>query len=200
MIAIIDYGMGNLYSVSKALQKMGAQAGIITQPEQMDGAQALILPGVGAFGQGMARLRERGFPEAIRGYISTGRPVMGICLGLQLLFEESDEMGQHEGLGIFAGRVTRFQGSLVVPHMGWNQIWPTQPSAILRGVEPGSYAYYVHSYYAEPSDPSIIYATTDYGIDFASVVGRDNVFGLQFHPEKSQTVGLQILRNLVDML
>ena len=200
MIAIIDYGMGNLHSVSKALQKLGAQTSIITHPAEMDGAQALILPGVGAFGQGMERLREQGFPDTIRDFVSTGKPVLGICLGLQLLFEESDEMGHHEGLGLFPGRVTRFQGSLVVPHMGWNQIWPTQPSAILRGVEPGSYAYFVHSYYAEPSDPAIIVATTDYGIDFASVVGRDNVFGLQFHPEKSQRVGMQILQNLVGML
>lgn len=200
MIAIIDYGMGNLYSVSKALQSLGAETRIITQPAETNGAQALILPGVGAFGQGMERLRERGFPAAIRAFVATGRPVLGICLGLQLLFEESDEMGHHEGLGVFTGRVTRFQGSMVVPHMGWNQIWPVQPSTILDGVEPGSYAYFVHSYYAEPSDPGIIYATTDYGIDFASVVGRDNVFGLQFHPEKSQRVGMQILRNLVGML
>jgi glutamine amidotransferase len=126
---------------------------------------------------------------------------MGICLGLQLLFETSDEMGEYEGLGLFPGRVTRFPPSeLVVPHMGWNQLWPQGDAEILAGVTPGSYAYFVHSYYAEPADPDIIYATTDYGIDFASVVGQDNVLGLQFHPEKSQHVGLTILRNFVRML
>lgn len=201
MIAIIDYGMGNLHSVSKALEKAGATSRIITSPEQIGDAKALIIPGVGAFGMGMDHLRQAGFVEAIRDHVDAGGVLVGICLGLQLLFEGSDEMGQHEGLGLFPGCVTRFPPSeLVVPHMGWNQLWPQQDVPLLAGVEPGSYAYFVHSYYAAPTDSSVVYATTDYGLDFASVVGRGNVYGMQFHPEKSQQVGLRMLRNLVNML
>jgi glutamine amidotransferase len=200
MIAIIDYGMGNLHSVAKGLQRAGGEPRIISHPEEIGDAQALILPGVGAFGQGMERLRQVGFPEAIAEFRETGKPIMGICLGLQLLFEESEEMGQHQGLDLFPGRVLRFEPPLVVPHMGWNQIWPVKESPLLRGIEPGSYAYFVHSYYAAPSDPNVILATTDYGIDFASIVGMDNIYGLQFHPEKSQQVGLRILTNLVGLL
>lgn len=201
MIAIIDYGMGNLYSVTKALEKMGAPTRIVARAAELTGDErALVLPGVGAFGKGMEQLRRRGFVEAIPGFVATGKPFVGICLGLQLLFEQSVEMGEYRGLGLFPGRVVRFSGDLVVPHMGWNQVNPVQAVPLLAGVEPGSYAYFVHSYYALPADPALVWATTSYGVEFASVVGRDNVMGLQFHPEKSQSVGLRILRNLVASL
>ncbi len=200
MIAIIDYGMGNLHSVEKALQKVGAQTAIVAEPEGIKEAEALILPGVGAFGKGMENLHQRGFPQVVREWVAAGKPLLGICLGLQLLFEESEEMGIHEGLGLLPGRVMRFQGPLKVPHIGWNQIHPVQPSPILEGITDGSYAYFVHSYYAQPADPTVVLATTDYGVEFASVVGKGNVFGLQFHPEKSQAVGLRILRNFVGSL
>ena len=198
MIAIIDYGMGNLHSVEKALQKVGARTAIVTEPEGIGRAKALVLPGVGAFGKGMENLRQRGFLQFIRQWATAGRPLLGICLGLQLLFEESEEMGRHEGLKVLPGQVVRFQGPLKVPHIGWNQIHPVRPSPILEGIGDGSYAYFVHSYYAQPADPAIVLATTDYGLDFASVVGKGNVFGLQFHPEKSQAVGLRILRNFLE--
>jgi glutamine amidotransferase len=205
MIAIIDYGMGNLRSVQKALQKAGAEAEIYATPEGLERAEALVLPGVGAFGQGMENLRARGFLPAIHQRVENGTPLLGICLGLQLLFEESEEMGRHKGLGLFPGLVKRFGAApggepLKVPHIGWNQIHPVRPSALLEGIPAGSYAYFVHSYYAEPRDESVILATTDYGLDFASVVGRDHIFGLQFHPEKSQAVGLRMLQNFVAYL
>jgi glutamine amidotransferase len=205
MIAIIDYGMGNLRSVQKALQKSGAEAEVYATPGGMEEAEALVLPGVGAFGQGMENLRARGFLPVIYQSVNAGKPLLGICLGLQLLFEESEEMGRHQGLGLFPGLVKRFDTApgdapLKVPHIGWNQIHPVRPSALLEGIPAGSYAYFVHSYYAEPRDESIILATTDYGLDFASVVGRDKIFGLQFHPEKSQAVGLRMLRNFVAYL
>jgi glutamine amidotransferase len=201
MIAIIDYGMGNLRSVQKA----GAEAEIYATPEGLERAEALVLPGVGAFGQGMENLRARGFLPAIHQRVENGTPLLGICLGLQLLFEESEEMGRHKGLGLFPGLVKRFGAApggepLKVPHIGWNQIHPVRPSALLEGIPAGSYAYFVHSYYAEPRDESVILATTDYGLDFASVVGRDHIFGLQFHPEKSQAVGLRMLQNFVAYL
>lgn len=200
MIAIIDYGMGNLHSVHKALQKAGAEARILATPDGIEEAAALILPGVGAFGQGMANLRERGFLKAIQRHVAAGKPLLGICLGLQLLFEESEEMGQHPGLGLLAGRVRRFQGPVKVPHIGWNQIHLLRPAPLLQGIADGSYAYFVHSYYAEPRDEGVILATTDYGLDFASVVGQGNVYGVQFHPEKSQAVGLRMLRNFVELV
>lgn len=205
MIAIIDYGMGNLRSVQKALQKAGAEAEIYATPEGMEPAEALVLPGVGAFGQGMENLRARGFLPVIQRSVQEGKPLLGICLGLQLLFEESEEMGQHKGLGLFPGLVKRFGAApggqlLKVPHIGWNQIHAVRPSLLLEGIPADSYAYFVHSYYAEPRDESVILATTDYGLDFASVVGRDHIFGLQFHPEKSQAVGLRMLQNFVAYL
>jgi glutamine amidotransferase len=204
MIAIMDYGMGNLRSVQKALAKSGAEAAIFATAKDMESAadsvQALVLPGVGAFGQGMENLRARGFLPAIYRSVEAGKPLLGICLGLQLLFEESEEMGRHQGLGLFPGRVKRFMGPLKVPHIGWNQIHPLQSSFLLEGIPAGSYAYFVHSYYAEPRNPDVILATTDYGLDFASVAGRGKVYGLQFHPEKSQAVGLRMLQNFVASL
>lgn len=204
LITIVDYGMGNLRSVQKAFEHIGAAAAVSSDPEAIEAAPAVVLPGVGAFGDAMANLRRAGLVEPIRRAIGDGRPLLGICLGQQLLFEESEEMGRHQGLGVFRGRVLRFsEGAaderkpirLKVPHIGWNQIHLRRPSPLLAGVMDGDFVYFVHSYYVAPADPQVILATTDYGVDFASVVGRDNVFGIQFHPEKSQDVGLRILRN-----
>jgi glutamine amidotransferase len=192
VIVIIDYGMGNLRSVQKAFQKVGYEAEITTSPQRVRDASAVALPGVGAFGEAMSNLERAGMVRVLR-QAAASKPFLGICLGQQLLFEESEEMGAFEGLGILPGEVVRFNGPLKVPHIGWNQIHQVQPSPILTGVADGDFAYFVHSYYVAPSDPSIIVATTDYGISFASIVGRDRLFGLQFHPEKSQKVGLTML-------
>lgn len=200
MIAIIDYGMGNLRSVQKALQKVGAEAVITNERETIESAGAVVLPGVGAFGDAMANLRSQGLVETIKRVVERGTPLFGICLGLQLFFEESEEMGLHRGLGLFPGRVRRFDVGLKVPHIGWNQVHICRQSPLLDGLADGSYAYFVHSYYVEPAEDDSILTTTDYGLDFASIVGRGNVFGIQFHPEKSQDVGMRILRNFVTMV
>lgn len=199
MIAIVDYGMGNLRSVQKAFEKIGAEARVIQSPRDLISARGIVLPGVGAFGQAIDNLRAAGWVEPLCESSALGIPFIGICLGMQLLFESSEEMGQHEGLGILQGDVRRFTGELKVPQMGWNQIRIKQTSPLLRDVADGSYAFYVHSYYCAPCDPSVVLATTDYGIEFASVVARGNVFGAQFHPEKSQAVGLKMLENFVAM-
>jgi len=200
VIAIIDYGMGNLHSVAKAFEKAGAETAIVTQAAELREAGAIVLPGVGAFGRGMTNLQARGFVSAIQDAVAAGIPLIGICLGLQLLFAESEEMGEHQGLGLFPGRVRRLPRPLRVPHVGWNQLHVVRPSPLLAGIAEGSYAYFVHSYYADPADSSLVLATTDYGLDLASVVGRDRIYGLQFHPEKSQSVGLRILQNIVQSL
>lgn len=199
MIAIIDYGMGNLRSVQKAFEKIGAEAVVTSDEATIESASALVLPGVGAFGDAMANLREAGLVGSIYRAIEEGKPFLGICLGMQLLFEISEEMGVHQGLGVFKGRVMRFRVNLKVPHMGWNQIHIRRPDLLLRGVADGSYVYFVHSYYVQPADPKIVLATTDYGIDYASIIGRDAIYGIQFHPEKSQDVGLMILHNFAKM-
>jgi len=154
----------------------------------------VVLPGVGAFGEAMANLERAGLVSVLR-RAAAERPFMGICLGQQLLFEHSEEMGSHVGLGVLPGRVLRFRGPLKVPHMGWNQVLITRPSPLFSGVADGDFAYFVHSYYVAPSDPTVILARTDYGVSFASIVGRDRLFGLQFHPEKSQAFGLTLLAN-----
>lgn len=199
MIAIIDYGMGNLRSVQKALEHVGAQAVVTSDLETILGASAVVLPGVGAFGDAMMNLKRLGLVQVIKEVVAQDRPTLGICLGLQLLFEESEERGQHPGLGIFPGRVVRFRVSSWVPHIGWNGIHIQRPSPLLAGIEDGAFAYFVHSYYAEPTDRELVLATTDYEVDFPSVVGRGNLFGIQFHPEKSQEVGLKILANFARM-
>lgn len=195
MIAIIDYGMGNLRSVQKGFEKVGCRAEIVHRPEDLSKASAVVLPGVGAFKDAMDNLRAAGMIEAIFENIQAGKPFLGICLGFQLLFETSEEWGLHEGLGIFPGQVKRFGEGLKVPHMGWNQIEIQKESPILKGIPDLAAFYFVHSYYAEPADKEVTTTLTDYGIKFTSIVDRDNVFGIQFHPEKSSILGLKILEN-----
>ena len=200
MITMIDYGGSNLRSVQKALEFVGAQVEVTDDPAVVAQAEKLVLPGVGAFGAGMKALRERGLAEATIAAANNHIPLLGICLGMQFLFEVSEEMGEHAGLGLVRGRVVRFpQNGLVVPHMGWNQIEPTRAHPLLAGIAPGSYSYFVHSYYCEPTDAAAILATTDYGHPFAAIIAQDNIYGIQFHPEKSQQVGLKILQNFVSL-
>ncbi len=189
--------MGNLRSALRGIEKAGGEARIIQSPREMIGADAIVLPGDGAFGHAMKNLREAGWVEPLKQACADGVPFLGICVGMQLLFETSEEMGTHEGLGIFAGSVKRFPKGLKVPQMGWNQLNIRQSNPLMRDVPNGGYTYFVHSYYCSPRDSSVTLATTDYGVDFASIVGRDNVWGTQFHPEKSQMVGLKILENFV---
>jgi glutamine amidotransferase len=200
MIAIVDYGVGNLRSVQRAFEYVGTEVTVTAHRGTIESALAVVLPGVGAFGEAMSNLERAGLTDVIRQVIVQGRLFLGICLGLQLLFEESEEMGQHRGLGVFGGQVKRFEVGLKVPQIGWNQIHIQRASPLLEGVADGSYAYFVHSYYVAPADPEIVLATTDYEIDYASIVGQGNVFGIQFHPEKSQAVGLRILRNFTALV
>ncbi len=197
MIAIIDYGMGNLRSVQKALEKVGAQAVITQNPSDIDAAQKVVLPGVGAMQPAMKKLEETGLTARIKKTIAANKPFLGICLGLQLLFEKSFEGGEVKGLGIIPGSVERFQ-SLKVPHMGWNQIQLRQAGCpLFKGISPLTNMYFCHSYFVNPKDKTVVAASTDYGVNFASSVAYKNIFGVQFHPEKSQTVGLALLRNFV---
>jgi glutamine amidotransferase len=202
MIALIDYGISNLRSVQKAFEHLNVPVTLTQDPEQVARADKLILPGVGAFSAGMEGLRQRSLVEPIKQAVKAGVPFIGICLGMQLLFDESEEVGQgfqpEKGLGLLAGRVVLMRGeSLQVPHMGWNQIQPLRDSPLLHGIVPGAYAYFVHSYICVPADEETVLATTDYGQEFASVVGKDNVWGIQFHPEKSQQTGLRVLQNFI---
>ena len=197
-IVIVDDGIGNLRSVQKAFHALGAVATISDQPNEVLGGDGVVLPGVAAFGDGMNNLRARGLDTVIREVVSRGTPFLGICVGLQLLFEESEEMGRHRGLGILPGRVVRFPAGLTVPHMGWNQIDVGRQAPVLEGVEDGSFAYFAHSYHAQTDSPAIVVATTEHGSPFPSVLAKDNVWAIQFHPEKSQAVGLTILRNFVE--
>ncbi len=195
MIAIADYGMGNLRSVEKAFQFLGHDAFVTDDPQRTRDASHLVLPGDAAFGDAMRKLRAAGWDTAIADHIATGRPFLGICVGLQLMFASSEEMGQHIGLDLFAGRCRRFPVQERVPQIGWNQISIQQPCAILDGVEEGSFFYFVHSYYVEADVESESVALTDYGLSYTSIAARDNIFGVQFHPEKSQQVGLRLLAN-----
>lgn len=199
-LVIVDYGVGNFRNVQKAFEAVGAAAEITDSIAAVEQAEAVVLPGVGAFGDAMRHLRARGLDQPVLAAAQAGKPVFGICVGLQLLFDESEEMGQHRGLGILSGKVVRFpdRPGLAVPHMGWNQIEPAQEHPLLRHLSPGDFAYFAHSYYAVPANPADIIACTEYGQPFPSMVGRENVCAIQFHPEKSQQVGLQILRNFVE--
>jgi imidazole glycerol-phosphate synthase subunit HisH len=221
-LVIVDYGVGNLRSVYKALEAAGAPARIVSTPAELVGATGIVLPGVGAFGDAAANLRRAGFERPLLDAIAAGVPLLGICVGMQLLFDESEEMGRHAGLGVIPGRVVRFArdltsgiqplGGLVgvqpakasipvrplkVPQIGWNQLHHTETDPLLADVPGGAYAYFVHSYYCAPADPTYTIASTDFGINYASIVRRGSVWGIQCHPEKSQAVGLRILRNFV---
>jgi glutamine amidotransferase len=195
-IVIVDYGMANLRSVQKAFEKVGHAALISGEPEQVRGADKVVLPGVGAFRDAIARLHEAHLAEPIREHIRAGKPFFGICLGLQLLFRKSYEDGEYDGLGVFGGEVVRFQESpgLKIPHMGWNQLRVVRPAPPLGGVAPGACVYFVHSYYARPTDAALVAAEADYPTPFAAAVWHENIFATQFHPEKSQAVGLEMLR------
>ena len=186
--------MGNLGSIDKALQYVGCATVITSSPQQLEDASGIVLPGVGAFDDCMRVLRDRGLTVVLRELIAAGKPYLGICLGLQMLFERSEE-GQEAGLGIFPGQVVRFAHDLKIPQIGWNQVWPNQPVPHLAGISPGSWFYFVHSYYVTPTDKSIIATTTEYGYEFCSAVYQDNVFACQFHPEKSQSTGIKLLEN-----
>jgi glutamine amidotransferase len=205
MIVIVDYGMGNLRSVHKALERVGFQASVTQDPAEVKKAAGLIVPGVGAFKKAMENLQELGLVNPIIEFVESGKPFLGICLGLQLLFSGSDEFGFQKGLSLFKGRVVRFPFShpaasppkdlLKVPHMGWNTVHIHKRPPVLDGIADGAYFYFVHSYYPVPEEQEIVATTTDYGGEFVSSVSRGNLFACQFHPEKSQSVGLNLLKN-----
>ena len=203
MIAIVDYGIGNLRSVEKALQSVGADARLVSKPELIRSADKVVLPGVGAFKDCVAALRASGLAEPTLEHISSGKPFMGICVGLQMLFDVGFEDGEHQGLGVLKGKCIRFDVDrtlgLKVPHMGWNQLNVQRTSPILKDLPEGCGVYFVHSYHVVPDDTNIVASTTDYGRPFVSSVWWENVLATQFHPEKSQKVGLQILANFAAM-
>jgi imidazole glycerol-phosphate synthase subunit HisH len=202
-IKIIDYGMANLRSVQKAFEQVGHRAEVVSEPEQIDAADKVVLPGVGAFQDAVATLRERGLDKPILRHIEKGKPFLGVCLGLQMLFDVGYEDGEHRGLGVLKGRCVRFDVDetmgLKVPHMGWNQLDVKSRSPLVKGLPEGCSVYFVHGYYVEPEDETVIATTTDYGRPFVSSVWRDNIMATQFHPEKSQKVGLQILANFANL-
>lgn len=202
MITIVDYQMGNLRSVQKGIERVGGEAKISSDPSEIRKAEKLILPGVGAFGDAMTEINRRNLADPIRDFVDSGRPFLGICLGLQLLFERGFEHGEHEGLGILSGDVVRFDlpdSDLKVPHMGWNTISKSAEPPILSEVADGSHFYFVHSFYVRPTDPDVVALTCNYGIDFCAMVWRDNLFATQFHPEKSQADGLKILSGFANL-
>ena len=198
-LAIIDYKMGNLKSISSGLKKVGANIEITQDKKIITESDGLVIPGVGAFGDAMQNLA--GLKSTILEQFEAGKPFLGVCLGFQLIFDESTEFGLHQGLGILKGRVIKLPETVVTPHMGWNQILiGEKDNPLLEGVADKSYVYFVHSFYPVPKNPKVIVATTDYGIEFPSIVGRDHVFATQFHPEKSSTVGLQMLTNFLKFI
>ena len=201
MIAIIDYGMGNLRSVQKGFERVGHAATITNDPHVVAKADHVVLPGVGAFADAIAELRRRDLVEPVREAISSGKPFLGICLGLQMLFDRGYEDGCHEGLGVLAGEVVRFQvpPEYKVPHMGWNELSIVRRPPMLAGIEEGTHFYFVHSYYVAPADPSVIAAQASYPEPFTAMVWRDNLVATQFHPEKSQAHGLRLLKNFAEM-
>lgn len=205
MIGIIDYEMGNLFSVSKALERLNVPYFVSENKDELIKADALILPGVGSFRDAMELLNESGLTTMIQEYVKSGKPLLGICLGMQLLFEESEENGLNKGLGILPGRVIRFSGetesgeSYKVPHMGWNKLSFIHPSPILKDIEE-DYVYFVHSYYVVTDDKEVVIADSEYDVKVPAVVGRGNVYGMQFHPEKSSHLGMELLRNFTRLV
>lgn len=194
-VAIIDYGVGNLRSVEKAFAATGCEAAITSDESLLRAAERLVLPGVGAFAACMNGLKERGFDRLVVERAKAGTPLLGVCVGMQMLFDESEEFGSTPGLGLLRGSVRRFKNDLVVPHVGWNRIQQKQFNALFEGIPDGSFCYFVHSYYCEPADDAVVAGDTDYGGRYASVVAKENICGVQFHPEKSQDIGLRMLRN-----
>lgn len=195
MIAIVDYGMGNLRSAQKAFEYVGLEAIITDDKSKLLDAMAIVVPGVGAFYDAMENIRSKGLDKIIVGEVKKGKPVIGICLGMQLLFERGFEVQECEGLALLKGDILRIPAEVKIPHMGWNQLKPQGEGILMTGIEEASYVYFVHSYYANAANSSDVKATTDYGIEMPAIVERDNIFGLQFHPEKSSDVGLKILEN-----
>jgi imidazole glycerol-phosphate synthase subunit HisH len=198
-IAIIDYGVGNLRSVEKGIEHVGGNCKVINSPDGLSTADKIVLPGVGAFGYAMDKLKQAGFIEPLKEMISKDVPLLGICLGKQLLVDASEESPDATGLGCISGKVVRFPEGEKVPHIGWNQVSIVEETPLLRGVPDGSYFYFVHSYFAQPHDGSHVVATSDYGSKFPCIIAKGNVFGVQFHPEKSQEMGLLILKNYVEL-
>ncbi len=197
-IALIDHGVGNLRSVQKALTAVGADVDLTDNPRRIQEAEKLVLPGVGAFADAMDGLQQRGLEEPLLDAVRENKPLLGICVGMQMLFEVSEEHGEHPGLGLLPGRVIRFSGqALTIPQTGWNQIQPWRENPLLTGITAGSYAYFNHAFYCAPDREEDVLATTEYGLHFASIVQREKLYGVQFHPEKSQHIGLAILRNFV---
>jgi glutamine amidotransferase len=194
-VAILDYGVGNLRSVEKAFAAAGSYAIVSDDERVLRKAEALVLPGVGAFGACMNALSARGFDQLIHERVAEGTPLLGVCVGMQMLFEESEEFGKTSGLGMLRGRVRRFSDDLVVPQVGWNQVRQRRPHPLLNGVEDLAFFYFVHSFYCEPEDPAVAIGETDYGAAYASVVAEGPICGVQFHPEKSQAAGLRLLSN-----
>lgn len=204
MIGIIDYGMGNLFSVSKALERLHADYFISDVKEELLKADSLILPGVGSFKDAMDRLNEAGLTDMIKDYVATGKPLLGICLGMQLLFERSEENGLTKGLCLLPGEVVRFPGvtkdgeAYKVPHMGWNKLEFSRPSLVTANID-AEFVYFVHSFYVKTNDPEVLIASSDYDVNVPAVVGRNNIFGMQFHPEKSGKLGMELLRNFTQL-
>jgi glutamine amidotransferase len=197
-VAIVDYGMGNLHSVGKAVERLGHQVIVAASQAEIEAADGVILPGVGAFGDAMKQLSQTGLDKVLQNVAKRGQPLLGICLGMQLLFDESVEHGNYQGLGILPGKVVRFvEGELKIPHMGWNKLqFKAENDALLAGLEEG-YVYFVHSYHVLPTDRADLLAVTDYGHEVTAIVGRGNVYGMQFHPEKSSELGMALLESFL---
>lgn len=206
MVGIIDYGMGNLRSVQKAFERFEADARIITTPQEICEADKIVLPGVGAFADCVAHLRDRGLVDSILRTIEQGKPFLGICLGMQMLFDVSYEDGEYQGLGVIPGKVVRFDftgrpdaAELKIPHMGWNQVFWDRPCPVFRDLSSGEWFYFVHSYYVAPKDPSVICGRCEYGTEFTAMIWKDNIMAMQFHPEKSQRAGMKMIENFARM-
>ena len=200
MIAIVDYQIGNIRSVFKAFRHLAVDARIATDAEDIARATGVVLPGVAAFGDAMSHLEELDLTAPLRDAIAQGKHFLGICVGMQLLFEESEEMGHHQGLGVLRGRVRGFPSKLKVPQIGWNQVFATRDDPVLEGFRSGEWAYFAHSYYVEPADEDLYLTGTTYGVSYPSMVARGRLYGIQFHPEKSQRTGLRILRNFASLV